>query len=824
MKQSFKTFLLLLSSSALLASCQPYQGQSSASSASSISETSSKSDEESVSSESLVSSDSSGIESSSSTSSSEETVAPSLTLSQDALELEEYETSTLTYALKGDTGTPSWASSDPSVATVDGNGLVSAIKKGSCTISATLGNLKANCEVSVIALSQAPRIFLSEKTVSLGQNETYEIDAYVSYKGKARSDAIEISLAKGAESKIATASYKEGKIVINGLAYGQTEFIVHAKTMGVLLTASLHVKVAKPNLALSISNLESEEGVYSVHLANKKIDDDGYDTTCSPAISFTENGEPASYALTYASLDPTIASWDDDHKIVAKGVGETTLTVACLDYALSVSINVSVHKGVCTVTLIDTGGSEATKTVVDVAAGKMVDSTPSVEGKKFVGWFDENCNEVKAIDDDLTLYAHYSAEHYNDSNPVLKKFSPDDGEYTQPDGTDWKYSARGEKQRKDDISAGYYPAGVDGTQCFLYPDSDDKVAGVGLPAYDFSSSPALKFTFSLSQPIWPSHGGFVKLNGTDLGAATNMSGWSKFEVTVKGKDVSVYNDTQKSTVKITLDDDTYSGKKGLEITVKRATLSWLMVTPFVSFDCDYLSLMHSLESSLPEEPATGYKETVNEYSALREYMSEAEKTAFPISEKMQNWIDAIKATKVLAFEDHGDSVYDNLTGKGKDAVQKYADNGWRDETRTDSLQLQFLALSSTYFTLTLPAFDFSSYGGVSFEIEIGGGPGDKDVRYWLGSIPDTTSGDAPVSLSNYIGRAPKGTENKWDTGGTKVAVSGGKITFSGFSENTEDKTLDLDESVNNGTEGLSLTVGWGSYNTLAISPFYASKV
>jgi hypothetical protein len=822
MKQSFKTFLLLLSSSALLASCQPYQGQSSSSSASSISEASSKS------SESVISSESSNAESSSNDSSSEETVAPSLTLSQDALELEEYETATLTYALEGDTGMPSWSSSDPSVATVDSNGLVSAIKKGSCTIKATLGELQAKCEVNVIALSQAPRITLSETAVSLGQNETYEIDGYVSYKGKARSDALEISLANGADSKIAAASYEEGKIIINGLAYGQTEFIVHAKTMGVLLTASLHVKVAKPNLALSISNLESKEGVYSVHLANKKIDEDGYDTTCSPVISFTENGEPASYTLTYTSLDPTIASWDDDHKIVAKGVGETTLTVACLDYALSANINVSVHKGVCTVTLIDTGGSEATKTTVDIAAGKMVDSTPSTEGRKFVGWFDEDCNEVKAVNDDITLYAHYSVEHYDDSNPVLKKFSADDSEYTQPEGTDWKYSARGEKQRQDDISNGYYPKGVDGTQCFTYPDSDDKVAGVGLPAYDFSSSPALKFTFSLSNPIWPTHGGFVKLNGTDLGAATNMSGWSKFEVTVKGKDVSVYNDTQKSTVQITLDDDTYSGKKGLEITVKRASLSWLMVTPFVSFDCDYLTLMHTLEASLPEEPASGYNETVNEYSALREYMSEAEKTAFPISKKMQNWIDAIKMTKVLSFDDHGDSVYDTLTGDSsfvaKTYVQKYADNGWKDEARTDSLQLQILGLEKTYFTLTLPAFDFSSYGNVSFEIEIGGGNGDKTVRYWLGSYPDAASVDEAVSSSNYIGRAPSGTQWNWDTGGTKVAVSHGKITFSGFSESTEPKTLDLDESVNNGTEGLSLTVGWGSYNTLAISPFYASKV
>ncbi len=284
-----------------------------------------------------------------------------------------------------------------------------------------------------------------------------------------------------------------------------------------------------------------------------------------------------------------------------------------------------------------------------------------------------------------------------------------------------------------------------------------------------------------------------------------------------------------------MDDDTYSGRKGLEIKATGVAYSWLFLTPFKSIDVDYASIAGAIEKSLPDEPEAGdYRDTIETYKKLRALFGEAEESIFPLSAKMSSWINAYTATKVLAFDDHGDSVYAGLTGNSSfnasTYVSKYEENSYKDESRTDSLQFRLMGLDNTYFTLTLPKFDFSSHGKTSFKMEVGGGPGDKTFDYWLGAIPDTpaTPTAAPTAdllkASNYIGVAPRGTENNWDTGGTTVTISSGKITFSGLSSKADDQTFDLDESVNNGTAGLAITIGWGSWNCLAISPFYASQL
>ena len=136
MNKTFRSFLLLLSSSFLLASCNGGSNPSS----SAVSEA-------------------------------------SIALSQTALSLETYEEATLSYSLTGKEGTPSWKSSDASIATVDSQGKVTGVKAGSCTITVFLDDLSASCEVTVTSISQAPRIVLGEPSVALDKGGTYVIDA-----------------------------------------------------------------------------------------------------------------------------------------------------------------------------------------------------------------------------------------------------------------------------------------------------------------------------------------------------------------------------------------------------------------------------------------------------------------------------------------------------------------------------------------------------------------------------------------------------------------------------------------------------------------------
>ncbi|MDE7334997.1 MAG: Ig-like domain-containing protein, partial [Muribaculaceae bacterium] len=72
-----------------------------------------------------------------------------------------------------------WTSSNPALATVDANGLVTAISVGNATITATSANgLTATCKVSVVA-TPAASISLNKTTASLKATETVQLSATV---------------------------------------------------------------------------------------------------------------------------------------------------------------------------------------------------------------------------------------------------------------------------------------------------------------------------------------------------------------------------------------------------------------------------------------------------------------------------------------------------------------------------------------------------------------------------------------------------------------------------------------------------------------------
>ena len=78
----------------------------------------------------------------------------SVTLNKTDLSLKEGESETLTATVKPDDATDktlTWSTSDASVATVDQNGKVTAVKEGTATITAKAGSKSATCSVGVKA-------------------------------------------------------------------------------------------------------------------------------------------------------------------------------------------------------------------------------------------------------------------------------------------------------------------------------------------------------------------------------------------------------------------------------------------------------------------------------------------------------------------------------------------------------------------------------------------------------------------------------------------------------------------------------------------------
>lgn len=102
-------------------------------------------------------------------------LATGITLSQTSFTMNSGTTAQLTATLspEGAVGSVTWTSSDENVATVDANGVVTAVAGGNCTITATAGgSLKtATCSVSVIQMVTS--ITLSQTTAIL------ELDGFV---------------------------------------------------------------------------------------------------------------------------------------------------------------------------------------------------------------------------------------------------------------------------------------------------------------------------------------------------------------------------------------------------------------------------------------------------------------------------------------------------------------------------------------------------------------------------------------------------------------------------------------------------------------------
>lgn len=177
----------------------------------------------------------------------------SVTLSKSTLKLGVKMTSTLTAAFNsGAYGWKAYSSSDPSVATVDGNGVVKAVGVGKATITVTtLNDVSDTCEVEVV---HAPdKITLNMTSSNLAVKGTITLKASYTYQGT--SDCMATIGFKSSNTKVATVTsagvvkgIKTGSAVIR--AYDQAGHYADCKVT--VRKAPTKVVLGKTSVSLGV--------------------------------------------------------------------------------------------------------------------------------------------------------------------------------------------------------------------------------------------------------------------------------------------------------------------------------------------------------------------------------------------------------------------------------------------------------------------------------------------------------------------------------------------------------------------------------------------
>ena len=195
-----------------------------------------------------------------------------------------------------------WTSSDDTVASVDDNGLVTALKDGTTTITAQVGNLIAECTVNVREVP-LEGIDLNQNAITLNKGE--------------KSDALEVSYnpADTTDDKTVTWSSSDEDVatVDNGVvtAVGAGNATITA-TVGEF-TAACEVTVVSPLESITLS-------------ADRTTDNLEVGDTVNLTVGYNPEDTTDDKAVTWSSSDEDVATVDENGVVTAVAGGTATIT------------------------------------------------------------------------------------------------------------------------------------------------------------------------------------------------------------------------------------------------------------------------------------------------------------------------------------------------------------------------------------------------------------------------------------------------------------------------------------------------------------------
>ncbi len=240
-----------------------------------------------------------------------------ITVDKTSMDLKEGDSSTITATVAPSTATNKelkWTSSDTSVATVDANGKVTAIKAGKAIITATAkdgSGVEAECKVTVAKkVIYATEVTISKTVLSIKEGETAALNAKVAPDNATNKSVNWSSSDKSVATVDASGNItalKAGTVTITATA---------ADGSGKSASCKVTVKpavVTVSKITIDSASVSLEEGA----------------TATIKAIVTPSNATNAT--LTWTSSDPSVVSVDASGKVTALKEGTATITIAAND-------------------------------------------------------------------------------------------------------------------------------------------------------------------------------------------------------------------------------------------------------------------------------------------------------------------------------------------------------------------------------------------------------------------------------------------------------------------------------------------------------------
>ena len=232
----------------------------------------------------------------------------SVTLNKTSITLTEQETFQLSASVSPDNATDktvAWSSSNTAIATVSNNGLVTAVKEGTATITAKAGDKTATCTVTVSKkVIPVTAITLNKTSLALTEQESFQLSAAVS-----PDDATDKTVTwSSSNTSVATVSQNG---LVTAIAVGSATITATAGEKKATCTVTVNRRVVPAtSITLDYVNIEIAKGKM-VTLHATVLPEDATDKT-----------------VTWKSSNTSIATVNNNGNVTAIKAGTATITAS----------------------------------------------------------------------------------------------------------------------------------------------------------------------------------------------------------------------------------------------------------------------------------------------------------------------------------------------------------------------------------------------------------------------------------------------------------------------------------------------------------------